>query len=83
MFDALLSSAPWWAWLGFHLLVFAMLALDLGVFNRHAHAPSCREAAGWSAVWILLALVFNGVIWRAMGSARAASSSPATCWRNP
>ena len=72
MLDALLSSAPWWAWLGFHLLVLAMLALDLGVWNRVPHAPGFREAAWWSAVWILLALAFNAVVWRAMGTARAA-----------
>jgi tellurite resistance protein TerC len=58
--------------LGFHLLVLIMLALDLGVFNRKAHAPSLREAAWWSVVWIMLALVFNGVIWRAMGGVQAA-----------
>ncbi len=72
MFEALFSSAPWWAWLGFHLLVVIMLALDLGVFNRKAHAPSLREAAWWSVVWILLALAFNGVIWRTMGGVKAA-----------
>ena len=72
MIQALLHSAPWWAWLGFHLLVFLMLALDLGVFNRDSHAPSYKEAALWSVVWISLALVFNGVVWYAEGGVRAA-----------
>jgi tellurite resistance protein TerC len=72
LFEALFSSAPWWAWLGFHLLVVVMLALDLGVFNRKAHAPSMREAAGWSVAWVMLSLVFNGVIWQTMGGVRAA-----------
>ncbi|HET8715912.1 MAG TPA: TerC family protein [Holophagaceae bacterium] len=67
MIDALLQAAPWSAWLGFHLLVLVMLALDLGVFNRKAHAPSVREAAAWSAVWILLALAFNAVIFKTEG----------------
>ena len=67
MINALLQAAPWWAWLGFHLLIFALLALDLGVFNRKAHAPSGKEAAIWSAVWILLALLFNAVIFKAEG----------------
>lgn len=62
MLEALLHSAPWWAWTGFHVLVFLMLALDLGVFNRKVHAPSFREAAVWSAVWIGLALLFNGAV---------------------
>jgi tellurite resistance protein TerC len=45
-----------------------MLALDLGVFNRRIHAPTVREAGIWSAVWISLALVFNGLIFQAEGS---------------
>ncbi len=62
MLEVLLNSAPWWAWVGFHLLVFLMLALDLGVFNRKIHAPSIRETVLWSATWILLALAFNAGI---------------------
>ena len=68
MVDALLQAAPWWAWSGFHAFVFLMLALDLGVFNRRIHAPTVREASIWSAVWISLALVFNGLIFQAEGS---------------
>src|SRR5690625_2833127 len=36
-----------------------MLALDLGVFNRKVHVVSVREAAGWTALWVSLALLFN------------------------
>ena len=67
MVDALLQAAPWWAWAGFHAFVFLMLALDLGVFNRRVHAPTMREAGIWSAVWIGLALIFNGLIFQAEG----------------
>jgi len=50
-------------WGGFTLFVFAMLALDLGVFQRKAHVISMREALGWFGVWTSLALIFNiGVI---------------------
>ena len=52
-----------WLWLGFNLFVLAMLALDLGVFHRKAHAVSGREALIWSVVWISLSLVFNAVIY--------------------
>jgi tellurite resistance protein TerC len=65
--DALLQAAPWWAWVGFHVFVFLMLALDLGVFNRRIHAPTVREAAIWSSVWITLALLFNVLIFQAEG----------------
>ena len=36
-----------------------MLALDLGVFNRKAHAVTVKEAGAWTAVWVSLALLFN------------------------
>ena len=52
-----------WLWIGFNVFVLAMLALDLGVFHRKAHAVSGREALIWSGVWISLSLVFNGVIY--------------------
>ena len=54
-----------WIWTGFLLFVLAMLALDLGVFNRRAHVISVREALGWSAVWITLSLLFSGFVYAA------------------
>ena len=44
---------------GFTALVAAMLALDLGVFHRKAHAVRFKEALVWSIVWIGLAMAFN------------------------
>jgi tellurite resistance protein TerC len=55
-------------WIGFLVFVLAMLALDLGVFNRKAHVISNREALIWSGVWIALALIFNAIIWIKFGS---------------
>jgi len=43
---------------GFHVFIVAMLALDLGVFQRKSHSVSSKEAAIWTAVWISLALAF-------------------------
>ncbi len=43
----------------FNLFVLLMLALDLGVFHRQAHAPSFREACAWYAVWVTLSIAFN------------------------
>jgi tellurite resistance protein TerC len=45
-------------WAGFVAFVLLMLALDLGVFHRKAHVVGVKEALGWSAVWIALALAF-------------------------
>ncbi len=53
-------------WIGFNVFVLAMLALDLGVFHRKSHEVKIKEALQWSAVWIMLALTFNGILylWR-------------------
>ncbi len=48
-----------WHYIAFIGFVLIMLALDLGVFHRHAHVVRFREALGWSAFWISLALLFN------------------------
>jgi tellurite resistance protein TerC len=55
-------------WVLFNLLILGLLAVDLGVFHRKAHAVSVREAAIWSAVWISLALVFNAGVFVLAGS---------------
>ncbi len=52
-----------WLWIGFNVFVLLMLALDLGVFHRHSHAVSTKEAAIWSVVWIGLAMFFNAGIY--------------------
>ncbi len=61
---ALFPIAAYWPfYLGFLLLVFVLLAVDLGVFHRQAHAVSIREAAAWSVVWVSLALLFNAAFY--------------------
>lgn len=49
-------------WGAFIAGILALLALDLGVFNRRPHEISVTEALGWSAFWILLALAFNVLV---------------------
>jgi tellurite resistance protein TerC len=43
----------------FTLLVVALLMLDLGIFQRRPREIKIKEALGWSAIWISLALLFN------------------------
>lgn len=50
-------------WIGFSVLILAMLALDLGVFRRKEHDISFKEALTWTIVWIALALAFNAAIY--------------------
>jgi tellurite resistance protein TerC len=54
-------------WIVFNLFVLAMLALDLGVFNRKAHAVKFKEALSWSVVWIALAMAFNFWLYKEFG----------------
>jgi tellurite resistance protein TerC len=63
--------AQTWLWFAFVVVVGAMLAVDLGLFQRRSHAVSFREAALWSAVWIALALAFGAAIWALEGRERA------------
>ncbi len=57
------SAVSPWVYAGFIALVLALLALDLGVFHRKAHAPTMRESVGWTAFWIFLALLFCGAVY--------------------
>jgi len=54
-------------WVGFTAAVLGMLALDLGVFHRTAHAVSVKEAASWSVAWVVLALLFALGVHRVLG----------------
>lgn len=50
-------------WIGFLILILFLLFLDLGVFNKKDHVMKTKEALGWTAVWIFVALVFNVFIY--------------------
>lgn len=54
----------WWFYAAFTGFVLLLLAIDLGVFHRKAHAVSFREAAIWTVVWISLALGFNFLLYQ-------------------
>ena len=48
-----------WFYAAFIILIGFVLLIDLGIFNRTAHAVSIKESLIWSLVWISLALAFN------------------------
>ena len=58
-------------WILFNIFILLMLALDLGVFQRKTHIISVKEALIWSAVWIILSLLFNMFIYFDMGEQKA------------
>lgn len=50
------------AWVIFLLVVVALLAIDLGVFNKTQHVYTTLEALKMTALWIICALIFGGFI---------------------
>jgi tellurite resistance protein TerC len=56
-------SEHWGLWAVFAGVILGVMALDLGVFHRKEHEVSVKEALGWTAVWVLLGLGFNLLIW--------------------
>lgn len=58
-------------WVGFHVFVFAMLALDLGVFHKKDHEVGVKESLIWTMVWVILAVLFAGGIYYFIGHQEA------------
>jgi len=58
-------------WIGFNVFILCMLALDLGVFHRKSHTVSLRESFTWTAVWVVLAMLFNLGVWHYAGGDKA------------
>lgn len=58
------SVGEWWMWLGFTVFVLVMLAVDIFLLGaKGGRKVSLKEALGWSAVWVVLALAFNALLW--------------------
>lgn len=51
----------------FVVTIIAMLAIDLGIFNKNSHAVSNKEALIWTGVWIGLSMLFSVVIFYTQG----------------
>jgi len=62
---------PFWVWIFFFVIVLVALFVDIGIVNRHSHAPTRKETFVWSAVWVSLALAFNGFVFYMFGLAQA------------
>jgi tellurite resistance protein TerC len=56
-----------WLWVGFNVFVLAMLAIDLFVFHKEAHEVTSAEAATWTVIWVVLALIFGAGVYAFMG----------------
>jgi len=55
-------DVPIWIWAAFLALVSTLLIVDLLLVHRTPHAPTTREAAIESAVWISIGVAFTGAV---------------------
>jgi len=53
-------------WIGFNVVVLAILALDLGVLHRRSEKVTLKQAAIWSTIWVVLSLSFAASIYLTM-----------------
>jgi tellurite resistance protein TerC len=64
-------SSQGYMWIGFNVVVFVLLILDLRVFHRRTHVISIKESLLWTAFWISVSLLFNLGIYFWQGSSTA------------
>ncbi|NNF32676.1 MAG: TerC family protein [Saprospiraceae bacterium] len=50
-------------WTAFIIMVCVMLVIDLGLFNKEAHAITTKEATAWSIFWVSFASLFSIAIY--------------------
>ena len=62
---------PLWVWLLFFAVILVALFVDIGIVNRHSHAPTRKETIGWSVVWVSLAMCFNAFVYWEFGLDKA------------
>jgi tellurite resistance protein TerC len=61
------SVANPWFFAAFLAIVLVVLAIDLGIFQRKAHVVSVKEALVWSALWVLLSVLFGSWVFIKLG----------------
>ncbi|HEY6112324.1 MAG TPA: TerC family protein [Chthoniobacterales bacterium] len=60
-----------WFWIAFNAGVFVALVVDLVQFKHRGRALSVRAAAQRTAIWIVLSLLFNLLVWKIRGADKA------------
>src|SRR5581483_4614192 len=58
-------------WIIFNAAVIALLVLDLAVFHRKSKVIRLKEALGWTAFWVSLAVGFGLLVWAWLGGGKA------------
>jgi TerC family integral membrane protein len=56
-----------WFWIAFHIGVFIAIGIDLFASKRRGRELSMRAAVRRTAIWVLVSLGFNALVWRIKG----------------
>jgi len=56
-----------WFWIAFHIGVFIALGIDLFSSKRRGRELSIRAAFRRTAIWVIVSLAFNVLVWRIKG----------------
>ena len=56
-----------WFWIAFHIGVFIAIGIDLFTFKRRGRELSIRAAFHRTAIWVIVSLAFNALVWRIKG----------------
>jgi len=56
-----------WFWIAFHIGVFIAIGIDLFTFKRRGRELSIRAAFRRTAIWVVVSLAFNALVWRIKG----------------
>src|SRR5437016_9627791 len=56
-----------WFWIAFHIGVFIAIGIDLFTFTRRGRELSIRAAFRRTAIWVIVSLAFNALVWRIKG----------------
>jgi tellurite resistance protein TerC len=65
--QTMIAGAPLWVWIAFHIGVFVAIGIDLFASKRRGRELSMRAAVQRTAIWVLVSLAFNVVVWRIKG----------------
>lgn len=58
---------PLWVWLATVAGILALFAFDFFAHVRKPHEPTLKEAGGWSAFFVFLAVAFGAGLWKVWG----------------
>jgi tellurite resistance protein TerC len=66
-----IAGTPLWVWIAFHIGVFIAISIDLISFKHRGRELSMRAAGRRSALWVVVSLGFNALVWRLKGPQHA------------